>query len=141
MGNTLLFKAFKAVDFGHPVPFEKPFWANSYREEDLAYREHHEFTSGYWWIELGGEHEDVVADGEKLRDELLKAVYGVWDHIKNSGHHNADNYVLDWVGFLPGKRESRRIAGDYILKEQDCLGGLLTRSTVNKYPIAVAYTI
>lgn len=33
--------------------------------------------------------------------------------------HGADNYVLDWIGFLPGKRESRRIVGDYVLKEQD----------------------
>ena len=120
MGNSLLFKA---VDSGKPVPFEKPHWAYTYGEEDLAYREHDEITSGYWWVELGGDELDVIGDGEIIRDELLKAVYGVWDHIKNSGHHNADNYVLDWIGFLPGKRESRRITGDYILKEQDLLTG------------------
>lgn len=38
--------------------------------------------SGYWWIELGGEDEDIIRDGEKIRDELLKCVYGVWDHLK-----------------------------------------------------------
>lgn len=127
MGNTLLFKA---VDTGKPIKFEKPWWANSYQEEDLAYRGHEEFSSGYWWIELGGEELDIVADCEKLRDELLKAVYGVWDHIKNSGHHNADNFDLDWVGFLPGKRESRRVIGDYILKEQDCFGGTIFEDAV-----------
>ncbi|AEE95928.1 FAD-dependent oxidoreductase [Mahella australiensis] len=120
MGSSLLFKA---VDAGHPVPFIKPSWANSYTDDDLAYRGHNEITSGYWWIELGGDDTDVIADGEVIRDELLKAVYGIWDHIKNSGHHNADNFVLDWVGFLPGKRESRRVVGDYVLKEQDCLAG------------------
>ncbi len=120
MGNTLLFKA---VDTGSPVPFIKPQWANTYQEEDLAYRSHQEFSSGYWWIELGGDESQVIEDGEELRDELLKAVYGVWDHIKNSGHHEAENYALDWVGFLPGKRESRRVLGDYVLKEQDCLEG------------------
>ncbi|NLJ41283.1 MAG: FAD-dependent oxidoreductase [Clostridiales bacterium] len=120
MGSTLLFSA---VDTGKPVDFEKPAWANTYKEEDLAFRDHSEITSGYWWIELGGDGLDIVEDGEEIRDELLKAVYGVWDHIKNGGQHNAQNYVLDWVGFLPGKRESRRITGDYILKEQDCLEG------------------
>jgi hypothetical protein len=60
----------------------------------------------------------------------LKAVYGVWDHIKNAGQHNAENHALDWVGFLPGKRESRRITGHYILKEQDCFGGKVFDDTV-----------
>ena len=120
MGNTLLFSA---VDMGKKVEFIKPNWANTYQEEDLAYRPHHEINSGYWWIEIGGDDLDVIQDGEVIRDELLKAVYGVWDHIKNSGNHNADNFALDWVGFLPGKRESRRIVGDYILKEQDLFEG------------------
>jgi ribulose 1,5-bisphosphate synthetase/thiazole synthase len=127
MGNTLLFKA---VDAGKAVPFEKPFWANHYTEEDLAFRGHDEITYGYWWIELGGDELDIVADGEVIRDELLKAIYGVWNHIKNSGDHNADNYVLDWVGFLPGKRESRRIKGAYILKEQDLLNGKVFEDAV-----------
>jgi ribulose 1,5-bisphosphate synthetase/thiazole synthase len=116
MGNTLLFKT---TDIGHPVPFERPFWANTYTEEDLQGREHGKTGYNYWWIELGGDELDVVADGEVIRDELLKAVYGVWDHIKNGGEHGAENYALDWVGFLPGKRESRRVLGDYILKEMD----------------------
>lgn len=127
MGNTLLFKA---VDIGKAAPFEKPFWANHYTEEDLAFRGHEEISYGYWWIELGGDGLDIVADGEVIRDELLKAVYGVWDHIKNSGDHKADNFVLDWVGFLPGKRESRRIKGDYILKEQDLLEGRVFEDAV-----------
>lgn len=120
MGNTLLFSA---VDMGKKVEFIKPSWANTYQEEDLAYRQHHEINSGYWWIEIGGDDLDVIQDGEVIRDELLKAVYGVWDHIKNSGNHYADNFALDWVGFLPGKRESRRVVGDYILKEQDLFEG------------------
>lgn len=129
MGSSLLFKA---VDMGESVPFEKPFWANTYTNEDLAYRDHQEFSSGYWWIELGGGELDIIQDGEEIRDELLKAVYGVWDHIKNSGHHPAENFALDWVGFLPGKRESRRVIGDYILKEQDCFEG-------RRFDDAVAY--
>ena len=30
--------------------------------------------------------------------------------------------ALDWVCSLPGKRESRRFIGDYILSERDMLG-------------------
>lgn len=122
MGSTLMFKA---VDMGHPVSFKKPFWANSYTEEELKLRDHSEITSGYWWVEIGGGKFDTISDAEEIRDELMKAVYGIWDHIKNGGDHGAENYDLDWVQFLPGKRESRRIVGDYILKEQDLLQGRL----------------
>lgn len=117
MGNTLLFKA---IDRGVPVSFKAPIWANKYSEEDLRYRDHKDISSGYWWIELGGT-DDTIRDYEQIRDELLKSVYGVWDHIKNGGDHGAENWDLDWVQFLPGKRESRRVAGDLVLTEHDLL--------------------
>ena len=127
MGNSLMMKA---RDMGHPVKFIRPFWANVYTEEDMQYRDHKEISSGYWWIELGGGSQRVIEDGEEIRDELLKAVYGVWDHIKNGGNHGAENYELEWVGFLPGKRESRRVLGDYVLKEQDCISAARFEDTV-----------
>ncbi len=129
MGNSLMFHA---RDMGHPVKFIKPFWANTYTEQQLSLRDHSQVTSGYWWIELGGGQYEIIRDGEIIRDELLKAVFGVWDHIKNSGEHNADNLELDWVGFLPGKRESRRLMGPYVLNENDCRAG-------RRFPDAVAY--
>ena len=67
---------------------------------------------------MGGEH-DSIHDTERLRDELLKIAFGMWDHIKNRGDHGAENWALDWVGFLPGKRESRRYVGDHILTQND----------------------
>ncbi|NLB41444.1 MAG: FAD-dependent oxidoreductase, partial [Clostridiales bacterium] len=67
---------------------------------------------------LGGE-QDSIHDTEEIRDELLKVAFGVWDHIKNYGDHDAENWVLDWVGFLPGKRESRRYVGDHIMNQND----------------------
>lgn len=116
MGLTLMFTT---RDMGKPMPFKKPKWAYDFTEEDLKDRGHSAHGSNYWWIELGGEKLHTIFDGETIRDELLKCVYGVWDHIKNGGDHQADNFVLDWVGFLPGKRESRRVVGDYILTEHD----------------------
>ena len=76
---------------------------------------------GYWWIELTGEKADIIEEYEDIRDELIKCVYGVWDHIKNGGDHGAQNFDLEWVGMLPGVRESRRMEGEYMLNENDLL--------------------
>ena len=45
----------------------------------------------------------------------------MWDHIKNTPGHNAENYAIDWIGSVPGMSESRRLVGDYILNENDIL--------------------
>lgn len=127
MGSSLMFQA---RDVGRPVPFVRPPWANQYTEHDLRHREHADVSSGYWWIELGGGRYETIADAELLRDELLKAVYGMWDHIKNGGDHGAENMDLEWVGILPGKRESRRFLGDYVLTEQDCQQGRIFEDAV-----------
>ena len=47
---------------------------------------------------------------------------GVWDHAKNSGKFDAENWALRWFGVLPAKRESRRLLGDVILCQQDIEG-------------------
>ncbi|MDO5329069.1 MAG: FAD-dependent oxidoreductase [Coriobacteriia bacterium] len=81
--------------------------------------EKYDNCSGYWWIELGGDWKDIIGEAEDLRWELLKVVYGIWDHIKNGGDHGAENYDIVWFGTVAGVRESRRLIGDYILKETD----------------------
>ena len=118
MGNSLMFTA---KDMGYPVPFEKPDWAYSYSEEDLKRRDHSEITSGYWWIEASSS--EIIEKGDDIRKELVKMLFGIWDHIKNVPGHNAENYALDWIGALPGKRESRRLKGDYVLTENDLVDG------------------
>ncbi len=94
--------------------------------------EKYDVQSGYWWIELGGDWNDIIEDAEDIRYELYKCVYGVWDHIKNGGDHGAENYELIWVGNVPGTRESRRLVGTYILTENDILQN-------HTFPDAVAY--
>ena len=117
MGMSCLFQI-RETD--RPQKFIPPAWAHTYRtDEDLANRGHTlEGNNNFWWIELGGE-QDSIHDTEAIRDELLKVVFGVWDHIKNQDDHGAENLALDWVGFLPGKRESRRYLGDHILTQND----------------------
>ncbi len=80
---------------------------------------------GYWWLELMGDSDDIISDYETIRDDLIAYCYGLWDHIKNGDEgiheHGAENFALEWVGALPGMRESRRLVGDYVLTETDIL--------------------
>ncbi|GAA0556479.1 FAD-dependent oxidoreductase [Chitinophaga japonensis] len=72
-----------------------------------------------WWIEYGGRR-DTIYDTEQIKWELWRIVYGVWDYIKNSGNfEDVDHLTLEWVGAIPGKRESRRFEGHYMLTQQD----------------------
>lgn len=133
MGNTLMFCA---NDTGAPCSFEKPEWAYDITEEQLAGRAHTAagdepagVDSGYWWLELGGT-QNVIADSEEIRDELLKTLYGIWDHIKNKPGHGAENYALDWIQFLPGKREGRRILGEHVLCQQEVADAVVFEDAV-----------
>ena len=114
----------QARETSSPKKFIPPSWAYSYPDDThLSHRGHRiAGTQNFWWMELGGE-QDSIRDTEEIRDELLKTAFGIWDHIKNHGDHGADNWELDWVGFLPGKRESRRYVGDYILHQADVQSG------------------
>lgn len=128
MGMSVLLQA-RETD--HPVKFTPPDWANVYEtDEDIdikannvkysCSRDHEIGTSGcnLWWMELGGDTE-AISNTEETKDELLKIAFGIWDHIKNKDNHGYDNWELEWVGFLPGKRESVRYIGEHILTQND----------------------
>jgi len=96
--------------------FIPPKWAYSYpTDADLPHASH-TLETNFWWIEVGG-MQDSIHDTEEIRDDLLKIALGVWDHVKNHGDHGADNWELEWIGFLPGKRESRRYIGKHIITQ------------------------
>lgn len=74
-----------------------------------------------WWLEWGGRL-DTVYESEAIKWELWRIVWGVWDYIKNSGEFpGAQNMTIEWVGTIPGKRESRRFVGDHLLCQQDII--------------------
>lgn len=109
---------FQIRETDHKVEFTPPEWAYVYEtDDDLPYKEH-PMDTNFWWIEVGGEW-DCIHDSDRCRDELLKIAYGIWDHMKNRGDHGADNWELEWLGFLPGKRESRRYVGKYVVTQND----------------------
>ena len=121
MGLSCLIQA-RETDKKHK--FIAPSWARKFTKEDLPYRlpDMNDPEENFWYMALGGEG-DTIHDTEKLRDELISVAYGIWDFVKNSGEYNADNWELEFVGFLPGKRESRRYVGDYIMNQNDVRDG------------------
>ncbi len=120
MGSSLMFQA---QEHDRPMPFVAPSWARKYTFKDFIHRRITVYDYGYWWLELGGKVDivkDILNDGQRLRDELMAVMFGVWDYIKNSGNHpDSANWALSWFGMIPGKRESRRIVGDYIMVQRD----------------------
>ncbi|GAA0953548.1 FAD-dependent oxidoreductase [Nonomuraea longicatena] len=121
LGSTLLFYT---KDAGEPVRYVPPSFAKDITRTSIPERRiirAGDNGCAYWWIEFGGEL-DTVHDNDRIRDELWSVVYGIWDHIKNSGGFDAETMTLEWVGALPGKREYRRFLGDHVLTQHDVLG-------------------
>ena len=119
------------------MPFAPPPWAKKYPDCSAFLHRPHEidqFSSGsaisedrsayqlFWWFSLGGEG-DVIKDNESIYGELVRELFGVWDHLKN--HCTPDtrealsHYELEWWSHYPMRRESRRVIGDYVFKERD----------------------
>lgn len=112
---------FMSKDVGKPVQFTPPKYALKDITKVPRYRNFNvkDQACWMWWIEYGGRL-DTVHDTETIKWELWKVVYGVWDYIKNSGNFpESENLTLEWVGHIPGKRESRRFEGPYMLTQGD----------------------
>ncbi len=118
LGHSLYFYT---KDTGRPVKFIPPAFALDDITKIPRFRSFNakDYGCRLWWIEYGGRL-DTVHETEKIKWELWKVVYGVWNYLKNSGNFpEAESLTLEWVGMIPGKRESRRFEGDYILRQQD----------------------
>lgn len=98
---------------GKPIPFTEQTIPDQLRcnLEKAPYL----FTAS---IETGG-----TRDGDEIRDELYSLAYGFWDFTKNQPGHGAELWNLEWLGSLPGRRESFRYLGDYVLTQNDIQAG------------------
>lgn len=134
LGSSIMFQARK---HDRPMPFDPPPWARRFSADDFKLRPHGQsgfdlgLEYGYWWIEWGG-CLDTLKDNERIRDELLAITLGVWDFVKNHSDVDASHWALEWIGFVPGKRESRRFIGQHILTESDLLAS-------RAFPDAIAF--
>lgn len=109
-----------------------PEWAVKMTPEVIRLRKPsmHQTSENFWYLELGG-NRDSIGDTEEIRDELLALAYGIVDYIKNSGEvPDGEYWALDFLGFLPGKRESRRMIGPHIMTQGDVLTGGIFEDTV-----------
>ena len=102
-----------------PQSFPETPWVLPLTMKDFPYpRDHH----GQWFWESGFD-KDPLQDAEGIRDWNLRAVYGAFNAMKNrdgAGSHKTAR--LDWVAFIGGPRESRRLMGDVVLTQDDIVG-------------------
>lgn len=75
---------------------------------------------GEWTWETGM-NRNQITEAERIRDYGLLVVYSNWSFLKNKAKRRAEfaNCNLAWVGYVLGKRESRRLLGDYVLSQDD----------------------
>jgi hypothetical protein len=118
MGNTILWNSEEVEDsegrYGETpktVGFQEVPWAMDVAKDYKA-------TRGEWFWEYGLT-KNTIYDAEEIRDHMFRAIYGNWYNVKQDPA-NA-RLKLKWMAYIAGKRESRRIMGDYILKESDIL--------------------
>jgi len=120
MGASIQWYSIPVTDTdGKPVKTEFPDlpWAHQFTEESIR-----PMLRGDWDWETGM-NLDQVWDFERVRDNGLRAAYGHWAYMKNHSDEKwremAETRKLGWVAYIGGKRESRRLVGDIVLKEQD----------------------
>jgi len=106
------------------VEFIPPQWSAKLTQENFKNRRLNlkDDMLNFWYLELGG-NRDSIGDTEEIRDELVSLAAGTWDYVKNSGNFDSSKWDLDFLGFLPGKRESRRMCGEYMITQRDISDG------------------
>jgi len=112
MGTSVMWYS---EDAGAPTPFPDCPWALAFNDRTVQ-----NATRGDWNWETG-QNQDQITESEAIRDHAFRAVYGNWAFQKNQSQDRARyaNLRLAWVAYIGGKRESRRLLGDVILKQQD----------------------
>jgi len=104
-----------SVDNKKPVGFPIFNYGVNFNESNCE-----KVMMGEWTWETGM-NLNQISDFERIRDYGMLVVYSNWSYLKNGMKENGQykNRKLGWVAYIAGKRESRRLMGDYILKEDD----------------------
>lgn len=113
-------------DAGEPVEYHAPEWVPSLPKTDAEFGRVIKGNGAMlnWWLEAPNNYDDLW-DGEETRDALLMVVLGYYDHIKNYWSHKdrIANFRMRFVSVFNGRRESRRMVGDYIMTQDDATSG------------------
>ena len=113
------------ADAKRAAPFPRCPWALDLRDKAFPGRVSKkgpatgdpESKLGQWFWESGFDR-DPITEVEWMRDQNLRAMYGAWDTLKNVDKLYP-NQKLNWAAYIAGKRESRRLLGDVVLKVED----------------------
>ena len=116
-GDTKQF--FEKMD--HRVEYHAPAWVPKLPEDDAEFGRVITGAKMHWWLEAPNTYDDIW-DAEESRDALLLVVLGFYDHLKNywSKKDTVANDRMIFASVFDGRRESRRLIGDYIMTQQDC---------------------
>jgi hypothetical protein len=108
-----------AVEQQEPSAFPACPWAVQF-DKDTCVRT----TKGDWDWETGA-YRDQVEEVERIRDHAFRVTYGNWTTLKNHPElkEKYARWRLSWVAYIGGKRESRRLMGDVILRQQNIVEG------------------
>lgn len=109
LGTSILWYSASA---GKPVEFPDVPWAAAVSKGLAA-------TSGDWKWEYG-HYRDTIAEAEEIRDHLFRAAYGAFAAAKRANPAKTAELELRRMNFIAGKRESRRLMGDFIVTQADC---------------------
>ena len=104
-------------DMGKPSPFPVFEYGKVFTEASVQ-----KVKGGEWTWETGMLR-DQVLEAERVRDHGLLVVYSNWSYLKNHSSVKEEfaYRALDWVAYVAGKRESRRLVGDVMLTQNDIL--------------------
>ena len=116
MGSSMQWVAERSTE-NPPFPKKIP-WAVQFNENTCVPTD-----KGDWDWETGADR-DQATETERIRDYALRIIFGNWAILKHHSSKAAEfqkykDLSLQWIAYIAGKRESRRLMGDIILKQQD----------------------
>ena len=126
MGSSVQWYSREAKE---PVAFPDIQWGLAFNDTNCE-----RVKMGEWTWETGM-NLNQIDEFERVRDYGMLVVFSNWSFLKNHSANKAkyEKSRLDWVAYVAGKRESRRLIGDLVLKEQDLVNRV-------EYPDATACT-
>ncbi|MEQ6121516.1 FAD-dependent oxidoreductase [Reichenbachiella sp. MALMAid0571] len=107
MGSSVLWQTEKKDT---PQSFPVLPWAKDVSNDHVA-------IAGEWYWEFSRNDLHQIHDAEEIRDHMLRAIYGSFSNAKRLSEN--EKYKLEWVSYLVGKRESRRLVGDHVFTFND----------------------
>ncbi|MBQ4154105.1 MAG: FAD-dependent oxidoreductase [Clostridia bacterium] len=130
-------RVFKTSMNNTPTPFTAPDWAIKLPEGEALHRKVAQLDHAEWWLENSNDHDDVW-DDEFARDEMIRLGVGYFNWLKNSAPlkpelaEQIEFYELRGLALHNSKRENRRLIGDYVFNQNDCVPG-------TTFPDAISY--